>query len=820
MKNLKIALLLSCLLLLEYSGMAQNLIQNGDFEMGSSVTNSGQISHATGWSGTNNYYGGPQHGGPQNYTSSPDLFEIGGPCNGMFSSLKSYDIPGNKWSSNLSPFNNMGSRYAGAVGSADPNVTPLAWTTGELMIGTLTQSLIANNVYTVEFNHAPGDGNVYECNPATTSVYPSSRSINTQQMWITLRYSADHTQGLIVKKVNLLPQINQWGSYSATFTLTPAEASIPWDRVEFMVRNTAGSHPQWTDAIYFLDNASLELTKACPPTSYLNASLAQYCFEPVTYNCPLYKWNDATQQFEDTGSQTATTQGVYEERCYDADGCLTKVTTRTLSILPPKNDNLTLYACGDNCKWYTPDGQEFGAYTLVGLAGPNVNQYNYSSLTGGTNPDGSPYSGWISHCLLAGGVYQFEFYNLDDQGNPNCHTRTLTVTVLDGSPLCFPDREDTICKGESIQIGTSVVDPSSLRWLDITNGTYVGGQRTVSPESSTVYLLETTSQHGCTCTTAYTVNVVDPGCYPELRDETRCLSQEYCTSFGNDCYFDVFLSQTNSITVDFGDGTQYNFNYASGNPSGFQNCHTYTNPGVYTVSYTYHLPEPCGSITTTAQVEIRPSVINYCSLTLSQADFDNLPSIINLNEIEIPEEANCCWELSYIGVWYDNQGNRINNLFTYDKFDLMQGSIIKEYVNSETCEICRLVFNLEGYLRIEPDAPIILQNNLGAQNGEIINPLHESSSNNSLQMEQFGMAAIQFSIYPNPNNGSFMISNTISLEQYKEVRIVSATGKQVFKEENLDATRLYNISKNSAGLYYITITTEDAIQTLKVILQP
>ncbi|MBO6518361.1 MAG: hypothetical protein JJ975_17635, partial [Bacteroidia bacterium] len=208
---------------------------NPGFESGATVTGHSQLHFATGWDHTPPYYGSTSY--------STDLFEVGGPCaSSGAGGSSSLGVPSNKWSSNLPSIG--GNRYAGGSG-----ISP-ASTTGEACVGTLTDNLVACDNYKVEFYHAPGEA-VFRCNPASSWSLP--RYLNSMVMHVTLRNSAQPSDQLVIGQVPLTPQINQWDQYFFTFSLTELQAATPWDRIEFIVRNTVGP-----DVIYFLDNVSLE----------------------------------------------------------------------------------------------------------------------------------------------------------------------------------------------------------------------------------------------------------------------------------------------------------------------------------------------------------------------------------------------------------------------------------------------------------------------------------------------------------------------------------------------------------------------------------
>jgi hypothetical protein len=73
------------------------------------------------------------------------------------------------------------------------------------------------------------------------------------------------------------------------------------------------------------------------------------------------------------------------------------------------------------------------------------------------------------------------------------------------------------------------------------------------------------------------------------------------------------------------------------------------------------------------------------------------------------------------------------------------------------------------------------------------------------------------SVFPNPNNGSFVIET--SNELVKEITIVDITGRTVYVEKTQAATIQLNIENLDNGLYQVTVKTERGSDIIKVIKQ-
>ncbi len=76
---------------------------------------------------------------------------------------------------------------------------------------------------------------------------------------------------------------------------------------------------------------------------------------------------------------------------------------------------------------------------------------------------------------------------------------------------------------------------------------------------------------------------------------------------------------------------------------------------------------------------------------------------------------------------------------------------------------------------------------------------------------------VDFNIYPNPSNGTFTIQNDEL--QIKNIEISDITGRIIFNATRQLMPLQINISNHRAGIYFVTIQTENQIFTHKLIIQ-
>lgn len=86
------------------------------------------------------------------------------------------------------------------------------------------------------------------------------------------------------------------------------------------------------------------------------------------------------------------------------------------------------------------------------------------------------------------------------------------------------------------------------------------------------------------------------------------------------------------------------------------------------------------------------------------------------------------------------------------------------------------------------------------------NSLTEKSTNN-------------FKIYPNPNNGIFLIEN-ISSSAF-DIQIVDVQGKTILEKKNISGNSVekINLSQFNSGVYFVNIVNETAISNTKIIIK-
>jgi hypothetical protein len=81
--------------------------------------------------------------------------------------------------------------------------------------------------------------------------------------------------------------------------------------------------------------------------------------------------------------------------------------------------------------------------------------------------------------------------------------------------------------------------------------------------------------------------------------------------------------------------------------------------------------------------------------------------------------------------------------------------------------------------------------------------------------EQLSMSS--FGIYPNPNNGNFMLKSPVNTTY--SVLIYNTLGEVVYSQKNSSSTLLdIDLTKQSTGIYFIQINSDSKFFSKKIII--
>ena len=233
---------------------AQNLIVNPSFEQGSIPTAEDQVSFATGWSKDCGTTRTCSPGNPV-IPGTPDLFDAR-------SVSCRIDVPINKWATNRTERTSQ-NRYVGFSGNkigGCPNDNGIPYY-GETVKGTLTSSLnLSSCQYRVSLYGALTQARSTGSNPCL-NLQAVASDPNYNKIQVVLRKDNDCVNGLVVFTSPNVASTS-WTQYTTTFQLTPAQASVGYNRIEFRLTPTPWSYSFVGQHIVFMDDVSLTVEQS------------------------------------------------------------------------------------------------------------------------------------------------------------------------------------------------------------------------------------------------------------------------------------------------------------------------------------------------------------------------------------------------------------------------------------------------------------------------------------------------------------------------------------------------------------------------------
>jgi len=99
-----------------------------------------------------------------------------------------------------------------------------------------------------------------------------------------------------------------------------------------------------------------------------------------------------------------------------------------------------------------------------------------------------------------------------------------------------------------------------------------------------------------------------------------------------------------------------------------------------------------------------------------------------------------------------------------------------------------------------------------------------AENDRSVDMQKMtDLKVINLSLFPNPNSGKFELDFSLEENQPVTVRLVSLSGKEIYRERVTDFNGRYNnfidISQNTAGVYVLQVMQNTQILTRKIVIE-
>ncbi len=173
--------------------------------------------------------------------------------------------------------------------------------------------------------------------------------------------------------------------------------------------------------------------------------------------------------------------------------------------------------------------------------------------------------------------------------------------------------------------------------------------------------------------------------------------------------------------------------------------------------------------------------------------------------------------------------NTENDILTFDLIGIDENSINIDDVN-HTVEIT--VPEGTNLTTLTPEITISAGATISPESGEyqnFTNPVEytvtaENSEEQiwlvtvSVVSKISDLSANGISIYPNPSNGIFTITNPQGFKNLVGLEITDITGKIIYSKDKACLVSTFDISNQPAGIYFINIKTENNVYTKKIII--
>jgi len=755
-------LILSFFIMVNLVSIAQNLVVNPSFELGSPPTamlhnfNNGLV---TDWTAGFTKTG---HNEPIPWTfptrfkcvvngnNSPDIFD-------QTSADCRFDVPSNIGHINLQERRNK-KRYAGFFGSGASTGTNLSCDDGESIFGKLSTPVSQPGNYYVSF-WATRDFQFVNCNNANSITTRTNLQTN-YQVQVTIYNNTTGAQKVVFVSPNVNNQ-NNWQCYSGYVNITAQDVAQGFDRIELreFSPHSKGNGFDYTyfDDIYFGIPCELEVD-----------------FEMKNEFCPMDAFTFLSK--------------------YNPTNTAAAVTNYTLTIIE------------------NTGGIGVGSVLFSGMVSDKLGLIDLKDLCSGFEV-GKCYDVWFS------ANYTCEDITCE-MPSPGVLAKTFCIVECEGeSPCCF-DIPAEICEGMTL-LATSDCDQENLYYYDweILEGGELDNQplnlvHTIStfgfPVSERISVkdinfkdhysfeagkcytirlkrykrgldgsiqMETCEKMVCVRAASY---LMDENIILELCDLSDCIEYTPNPVFdGFSQYYELTDATTNNLLYQGGIATHcltagdYTFKFINKNTCQIKNINVTVN-----LALPYMIECNLGTI--------HPACDPY-SFTVEEL-FNAAYQVSN---------AECGCTESGNPEWTDGFFNPIDpSLYITLQFGESR-TFRKSFTDEDQCLICSYVFTVECNYTAPP-------------------PAHTNVKTNSLISQE--NRSLDISIVPNPTSSIFTLMPENKATRFEQVEIMDVTGKVLLSYQNIEREKEYDLSHFKKGHYLIRIQSGNGFKVLKLFL--
>jgi PKD repeat protein len=389
---------------------------------------------------------------------------------------------------------------------------------------------------------------------------------------------------------------------------------------------------------------------------------------------------------------------------------------------------------------------------------------------------------------------------------PNNGTYTVTLLYINSAMNCSATTIQTIVINNANPCGLN----SSFTWAQSSNGLTNFNNTSTGTNGGSIYSWDF-GDGGTSANQSPTHTYASNGTYPVKLKILNSLSplcvdstiinvtiSSYCnvnagfsyTQNNNICNFTSTSTGAINYQWNFGDGF-----YGSGSNTG----HNYASTGTYTVILT----AMGGFSINPACIDTAVQVVTINSVCVANGSFSMSPSGTPQVWNAIPlSPANIT-----AAEWYWGDGSTSNTLYTTHSYSAAGMYSICLSVTVSCGAVGGSCASYTIY-RSSEDMNIITVN--------VINPLTVGINNQSVE-------ELNYSISPNPNNGSFHLSLNGLGSGNVTISVYNLVGKLVYQSDNNSnhgvLAKDIQLNDAASGVYFIKVASDDKVTTKKVVIE-
>ena len=259
-----------------------------------------------------------------------------------------------------------------------------------------------------------------------------------------------------------------------------------------------------------------------------------------------------------------------------------------------------------------------------------------------------------------------------------------------------------------------------------------------------------------------------------------------------------------------GDIKRIDYKYFDMTPVGLYDCQHHT-PGFYKRNPLY--PTKPASVILNLAISCEG-----CPFGGPPNSSTTFPSALEIDYIHIYRRKNPTREISICNFDFANE----SNVITGKTISVGGNSCSSVLENGKSISLfatdnITLLPGFHAELGSNFSAQIITNGSLKSANIDNVEALNDK---NNIYDNSTVIIQESYKVYPNPNNGSFIIELSGALNDYQKIEVIDLNGNIIFQTSHFSTNIvLIDLSNNQKGIYILRITSKNKIATNKIISQ-